>query len=86
MKGMTNPQMYGNVTGLVNLVTASPFIVAFGHFVGFPGGSVGKESAFNAGDLGSIHGLGTSPREGNSYPLQYSGLEKSMDCIESNRS
>ena len=42
MKGMTNPQMYGNVTGLVNLVTASPFIVAFGHFVGFPGGSVVK--------------------------------------------
>ena len=48
MKGMTNPQMYGNVTGLVNLVTASPFTVAFGHFVGFPGGSVGKESACNA--------------------------------------
>ena len=47
----------------------------------FPGGSVGKESAFNAGDLCSILGLGKSPGEGNSYPLQYSGLENSMDCI-----
>ena len=49
--------------------------------MGFPGGSAGKESACNAGDLGSIPGLGRSPGEGNSYPLQYSGLEKSMDCI-----
>ena len=47
---------------------------------GFPGGSTGKESACNAGDLGSIPGLGRSG-EGNGYPLQYSGLEKSMNCI-----
>ena len=47
----------------------------------FPGGSAGKESAFNAGDLGSIPGLERSPGEGNGYPLQYSGLENSMDCI-----
>ena len=46
----------------------------------FPGGSAGKESACNAGDLGSILGLGRSPREGKGYPLQYSGLENSMDC------
>ena len=45
----------------------------------FPGGSVGKESARNAGDLGSIPGLGRSPGEGNSYPLQYSGLKNSRD-------
>ena len=45
----------------------------------FPGGSAGKESACNVGDLGSIPGLGRSPGEGNNYPLQYSGLEKSMD-------
>ena len=45
----------------------------------FPGGSDGKESACNAGDLGSIHGLGRSPGEGNSNPLQYSCLENSMD-------
>ena len=47
----------------------------------FPGGSAGKESASNAGDLSSITGLGRSPGEGNSYPLQYSGLENSMGCI-----
>ena len=46
---------------------------------GFPGGSVDKESACNAEDLGLIPGLGRSPGEGNSYPLQYSGLENSMD-------
>ena len=48
---------------------------------GFPGGSASKESVCNAGDLGSIPGLGRLPGEGNSYPLQYSGLENSMDCI-----
>ena len=48
---------------------------------GFPDSSAGKESACNAGVLGSIPGLGRSPGEGNRYPLQYSGLENSMDCI-----
>ena len=48
---------------------------------GFPCGSAGKESACNAGDLVSIPGLGRSPGEGKGYPLQYSGLENSMDCI-----
>ena len=48
-----------------------------------PGGSAGKESAYNAGDLGSIPGLGSSPGEGKGYPLQYLGLENSMDCIVS---
>ena len=47
----------------------------------FPGSSAGKQSACNTGDLGSIPGLGGSPREGKGYPLQYSGLENSMDCI-----
>ena len=46
---------------------------------GFPAGSDGKESACNAGDLGSIPGCGGSPGEGNGYPLQYSYLEYSMD-------
>ena len=46
-----------------------------------PGGSAGKESACSMGDLGSIPGLGRSPGEGKGYPLQYSGLENSMDCI-----
>ena len=40
-----------------------------------------KESSHNAGDLGLIPGLGRSPGEGKGYPLQYSGLENSMDCI-----
>ena len=44
-------------------------------------GSAGKESACNVGYLGLIPGLGRSPGEGNSYLLQYSGLENSMDSI-----
>ena len=47
--------------------------------LGFPGSSVGKESTFNAGDLGLIPSLGRSPGEQKGYPLQYSGLENSMD-------
>ena len=50
-------------------------------FLGFPCGSAGKESTCNAGDQGSISGLGRSPGKGKGYPLQYSGLENSMDCI-----
>ena len=46
---------------------------------GFPGGSAGKESSCNAGDLCSNPGLGRSPGEGQGYPLQYSGLENSTD-------
>ena len=45
----------------------------------FPGGSDGKASAYNAGDLGSIPGLRRSLGEGNGNPLQYSCLEKPMD-------
>ena len=57
---------------------------SFRHFIisvreCFPDSSVGKESACNAGDLGSIPGLGRFPGEGKVYPLQYSGLENSMD-------
>ena len=47
---------------------------------GLPDSPVGKESACNAGDLGSITGLGRSPGKGKGYPLQYSVLENSMDC------
>ena len=50
-------------------------------FLGFPGGSAGKESACNVGDLGLIPGLGRSPGEGKGYPLQNSGLENSRDSI-----
>ena len=60
------------------------FFLSFFFFVrleklGFPGGSDGKESACNAGDLGSIPGSGRSPGEGNGNPLQYSCLENPME-------
>ena len=51
------------------------FLIAYA----FPGGSDGKASAYNAGDLGSIPGVGRSPGEGNGNPLQYSCLENPMD-------
>ena len=50
-------------------------------FLGFPGGSAGEESAWHREDMDSIHGLRRSPGEGKGYPLQYSGLENSMDCV-----
>ena len=49
-------------------------------FSGFPCRSAGKESTCNAGHLGLIPGLGRSAGEGKGYPLQYSGLENSMNC------
>ena len=49
--------------------------------MGFPCGSAGKQSICNVADLGLIPGLGRSPGEGKGYPLQYSGLENSMDYI-----
>ena len=55
------------------------------HFLGFPDSSVGKEFACNAGDPGSIPGLGRSLREGKGYPLQYSGLENSIESMGSQR-
>ena len=53
--------------------------IVFYTIMGFPDSSVGEESACNAGDLGLIPGLGRSPGEGKGFPLQYSGLENSMD-------
>ena len=54
-------------------------IVTDYYILGFPGSSDGKESACNAGDLGSIPGLGRSPGEGNGNPLHHSCLENPMD-------
>ena len=51
----------------------------FAQNIDFPCGSDGKASAYNAGDPGSIPGLGRSPGEGNGNPLQYSCLENPMD-------
>ena len=53
-------------------------------FLGFPGGSDGKESACNVGDLGSIPGLGRSPGGGHDNPLQYSCLENPQIRAEEN--
>ena len=50
-------------------------------WLGFPGGSDGKESACNAGDPGLIHGLGRSLGEGNGNPLQYACLKNFMDRV-----
>ena len=50
-------------------------------FLDFPCGSAGKESTCSAGDQGPIPGLGRPPGEGKGYPLQYSGLENSMNSI-----
>ena len=63
---------------------AQPFpyhLVHTEYSIGFPHSSVGKEFSCNAGDLGSIPGLGRSPGEGKGHPLQYSGLENSTECI-----
>ena len=56
-------------------------ILATKQKMGFPCGLAGKEPACNAGELDSISGLGRYPGEGKGYPLQYSGLENSTDCI-----
>ena len=67
-------QRYRHFTGIVlNLYKPEKDI-------GFPGSSAGKESACNVGDPSLIPGLGRSAGEGVGYPLQYSGLENSMDC------
>ena len=62
-------------TGIIGIVIGS-----YVH-LGFPSGSAGKESTCNMGDLSSIPGLGRSPGEGKGSPLQYSGLENSVNCI-----
>ena len=56
-------------------------ILDIGKKLDFPGGSGGKESACDVGDLGLILGSGRFPGKGNSYPLQYSCLETSMDRV-----
>ena len=80
-----NFYIHTSVTVLLKLHTHFWLVYLFGLGVGlfglggFPCSSVGKESACNAGHLGSIPGLGRSPEEGNGNPLQYSCLETPMD-------
>ena len=64
----------------VRLIYRNPFAFQYtNNDQDFPGGSDGKVSVYNAGDLGSIPGLGKSPGEGNSNPLQYYCLETPID-------
>ena len=72
--GMAEP--WGN-----HLEVQSSVQLLKGQDKGFPDSSAGKESARNAGDLGLIPGLGRSLGDGKGYPLQYSGLENTMNCI-----
>ena len=65
----------------VELIPLSCLIYFHLPLKGFPCGSASKESACNAGDLGLISWLGRFPGERKGYPLQYSGLEKSMEYI-----
>jgi len=67
-----------SVQGWLDCFSALGWVIVI---LGFACGSAGKESACNVGDLGLIPWLGRSPGEGKDYPLQYSGLEKSMGCI-----
>ena len=71
----------GNFHSLFNVLGTQNDTALPSQNQGFPCGSAGKESACNAGDLGLIPGLGRSPRGGKGYPLQYSGLENSMDSV-----
>ena len=74
-----SPQNLYAETLIPNLFDRVTFKKWLGH--GFPGSSAGKESACKAGDPSLIPGSGKSSGEGIGYPLQYSGLENSLDCI-----
>ena len=65
----------------INKYSKLNYTHTYAHILGSPCGSAGKESACHAEDLGSIPALGRAPGEVKGYPLQYFGLENSMDCI-----
>ena len=64
---------------MVIQVSSASSVFSFTYLLDFPGGLDGKASGYNAGDLGSIPGLGRSPAEGNGNPLQYSWMKNTMD-------
>ena len=79
-RGAWRLQSMGSQRAGHDLVTKQQQLaLAYLPFKGFPGGSVGKEFACNVGEIGSISGLGQSPREGNGNPFQYSCLQNPMD-------
>ena len=65
----------------MHMCCVSPYYHTPGTVLGNPLYADSYRSTCDAGDLGSIPGLGRSPEEGKGYPLQYSGLQNSMDCI-----
>ena len=67
-----------NLVFMMSMIQSKIRYLTYEELLGFPGGSDGKGSACDAGDLGSIPGLGRSLGEKNGYPLQYSCLENSM--------
>ena len=81
VNGKTSPARSGHLParGLAPSRAPPRLAAGFGSPQGFPGGSAGKESAYSAGDLGLIPGLGRFPGKGNGYPLPYSCLGNPMD-------
>ena len=77
-KYMSEEKQYSYIHSDMNI---NILYIIYWNFSDFPGVSASKESTCSAGDLDSIPGLGRSPGDRNSYPLQYSGLENPMDCI-----
>ena len=77
--GIHSKQSGGDRAVVFVVVLVVIVMVAVVMVVGFPGGSDGEASGYNAGDPGSIPGLGRSPGEGNCNPLQSSCLENPMD-------
>ena len=75
------PSSYGLFYEYVMLISYIYVLLYVTFYMGFPGGSAGKESTCNPRDLGLMSGLGRSPGEGKGYRLQYSCLEKPMDCM-----
>ena len=74
---LTRLQVTGS--GFIYIIISLYLLTPTMYLKDFPGGSDGKVSVYNAGDLGSIPGSGGSPGEGNGSPLQYSCLENPMD-------
>ena len=80
MNGYHSQPLVHNAVVRNSSATSSSFLILCPTiFLGFTGGSYCKESVYNVGDLGLIPGLGRSPGGGKGFPLQYSGLENSMD-------
>ena len=82
MKNLSVLQCFLSLKSFTHMISYNPMITHFSlptPVLGFPGGSVVKSPPANAGDEGSIPGLGRSPEEGNGNPLQYSCLGNPMD-------